>query len=237
MIKAQHNWFAEKIFRIYVFRMLKKHFASISIIGKFPELNTNFPTLLIPNHNTWWDGFFVYFLNKTVTRQNIYLMMLNEQLKKYPFFAQVGVYGIEPNNPKATLTSLKYTLELLNLTTAPKPMICIFPQAELQPWNPQKLKFKPGIEWIIKKWHKPVNLVPLAMRAEFLDDQLPHLFFMAEANYVVDQSSFMGIKWLESTCRDNLFKTQQAIIGKQEYNILMYGKASAQKRYDQFRLR
>ncbi|HEM48974.1 MAG TPA: hypothetical protein ENO27_02070 [Caldithrix sp.] len=76
--------------------------------------------------------------------------MLNEQLKKYPFFAQVGVYGIEPDNPKATLTSLKYTLELLNLSIVPKPMVCIFPQAELQPWNPQKLSSNPASNGSLK---------------------------------------------------------------------------------------
>ena len=69
MIKAQHNWSADKIFRIYIFRMLKKHFASVTLFGKLPESDPLLPTLLIPNHNTWWDGFFVYFLNETVAKQ------------------------------------------------------------------------------------------------------------------------------------------------------------------------
>jgi hypothetical protein len=60
---------------------------------------------------------------------------------------------------------------------------------------------------------------------------------MAEANYVVDQSSFIGLKWLESTCRKNLLNMQRAIIEKKEHNILITGKSSSQKRFDQFRLR
>ena len=75
------------------------------------------------------------------------------------------------------MTSLKYTLELLNQSTTPRSMICIFPQGELQPWDPQNIKFKPGIDWLINKYQNPINLVPLAIRPEFLDDQLPHLFF------------------------------------------------------------
>ena len=237
MIKAQHKWSAEKIFRVYVFRMLKKHFASVSLLGKFPNLDPILPTILIPNHNTWWDGFFAYFLNEAVAKQNIYLMMLDEQLKKYPFFSQVGAYGIDPDNPKATLTSLKYTLELLDLPTTPKSMVCIFPQGELQPWNPNGLKFKPGIDWIIRKWENPINIVPLAIRPEFLEDQLPQLFFMADNNYIVDKSSFKGLKWLESTCRQNLLNIQKAILDKQSGEILITGKSSAQKRFDQFKLR
>jgi hypothetical protein len=237
MIRAQHRWPAEKIFRVYVFRILKKHFASVSLLNKFPELDPILPTLLIPNHNTWWDGFFIYFFNETVANQTIYLMMLNEQLKKYPFFSQVGAYGINPDNPKSTFTSLKYTLELLDRPTTPKSMVCIFPQGELQSWNPREIKFKPGIDWIIKKRENAVNLVPLAIRAEFLEDQLPQLFFMADKNYILDKSSFKGLEWLTSICRKNLLNIQQAIIERQKGEILITGKSSAQKRFDQFRFR
>lgn len=237
MIKAQHKWSAEKIFHVYVFRMLKKHFTSVALLGKFPKLDPILPTLLIPNHNTWWDGFFAYFFNETVTKQNIYLMMLNEQLKKYPFFSQVGAYGIDPDNPKSTLTSMKYTLELLDQPTSPKSMVCIFPQGELQSWNPQGLRFKSGIDWLIRKWESPINLIPLAIRAEFLDDQLPQLFFMADRNYILDKSSFNGIEWLTSICRNNLLNIQQAILERQKGEILITGKSSAQKRFDKFRFR
>lgn len=237
MIKAQHKWSAEKIFHIYIFRLLKKHFASVSLLGEFPKLDPILPTLLIPNHNTWWDGFFVYFLNETVAKQTIYLMMLDDQLKKYPFFSQVGAYGIDPNNPKGTLTSLQYTLELLNQPTTPKSMVCIFPQGELQSWNPKGIKFKPGIDWLIKKWANPINIVPMAIRAEFLEDQLPQLFFMADKNYIVDKSSFKGLDWLETTCKNNLLNLQQAIIEKQTGEILLSGKSSIQKRFDQFKFK
>ncbi|MEJ2052909.1 MAG: lysophospholipid acyltransferase family protein [Calditrichaceae bacterium] len=235
MIKASHKWTAEKIFHTYVYRLLRKHFTSITLFDEFPEIDPILPTLLIPNHNTWWDGFFIYFLNDRIIKQKIYLMMFEQQLKRYPFFSQVGAYGIYPENPKAALTSLKYTLEILNEPASPKSLVCIFPQGELQPWHPKGLKFKPGIEWIIRKWQKPVNLIPLAMRAEFLDDQLPRLFFMAEKNFIIDRSSFKGLKWLETTCRNQLYKIQKSIIDKKDGHVLLTGKSSVQKRFDQFR--
>lgn len=237
MIKAHHKWSAEKIFRIYVYKLLRKHFASITLLGQFPKLDPILPTILIPNHNTWWDGFFVYFLNETVAKQNIYLMMLDEQLKKYPFFSQVGAYGINPDNPKSTLTSLKYTLDLLKESTSPKSMVCIFPQGELQPWDPERMTFMPGVEWIIKKWNNPVNLVPLAIRVEFLEHQLPHVFFMANKNHIVDKNAFKGLDWLETTCKNQLLKIQKSVIEKQSGDILLSGKSSIQKRFDQFRFK
>ena len=33
--------------------------------GELPEIPDHLPLLLLPNHSTWWDGFFVYLLNKT----------------------------------------------------------------------------------------------------------------------------------------------------------------------------
>lgn len=235
MIKARHQWWADKIFYLYIRHLLKKHFSAVKLLKEFPDLDPAFPSLLIPNHNTWWDGFFIYFFNKAVCRQRTYLMMLDDQLNNYPFFSRVGAYGIDPHNPKATLRSLKYSVEILEQRSLPHTMVCLFPQGELQPWNPENLKFKAGLDWIIKQVSTPLNCIPLAMRCEFLEEQRPELFFLAENNYIVDKINFKGMDWLQERCQKQMFNIVQSIQDKQQGRILLKGKTSVSKKFDTFR--
>lgn len=150
MIKTQPACWAKLIFHLYIMRLLKRSFHAFYQTGPVPEVLSEAPILLLPNHNTWWDGFLVYFLNSVLYKRPMYLMMLERQLKKYPFFSRVGAYGIEPNHISSLKKSLLYTIELMEQKNPKPPLICIFPQGELLPWRPQPLNFKPGIEWIVK---------------------------------------------------------------------------------------
>jgi len=235
MIKARHQWWADKVFHLYIYRMIKKHFAGLGHFEPFAELDPDLPTLMVPNHNTWWDGFFFYFLNREIYHRNDFLMMLESQLSKYPFFSRIGVYSVNPENPKSALRSLEYTVDLMSLQTKPRSMICIFPQGELQPWNPGIVQFKSGIEWLIKKYEKPVNLVPLGIRCELKELQTPEVFFSAPENHIVDRKSFEGILWLEKTCSDLLFQLEQSIRENRNVSILMKGRHSVQDKYDRIR--
>ena len=131
MIEAKHIFWAEKLFQFYIFRLLKKHFHAFHLLGEIPKIDPNIPVILIPNHSTWWDGFFFYLLNRKLFKRTIYLMMLESQLSKYHFFSKVGAYSVAPENPKKILQSLRYTIGLLKKHTDKKPIICIFPQGEM----------------------------------------------------------------------------------------------------------
>jgi hypothetical protein len=235
MIKAKKIWWADKVFKVYIYRLIKNHFANLAHFESFAEIDPNLPTLVVPNHNTWWDGFFFYFLNKEIYHQNDFLMMLEHQLRKYPFFPRIGVYGVEPENPKAALRSLQYTIELMSLETKPRSMICIFPQGELQPWNPAKVEFKSGIEWLIKKYNRPLNLVPLAIRCELMELRTPEVFFSAPENYTINQQNFKGMQWLEKTCHKLFINLEQSIRENRPTNVLLRGRHSVQEKYDRVR--
>ena len=76
MIKANPTRWAKFIFHIYVMRLLKRSFHSFNLIGNIPKSDPELPLLLIPNHSTWWDGFFVYLLNDQFLKRELYMMML-----------------------------------------------------------------------------------------------------------------------------------------------------------------
>lgn len=196
MIQAQHRFWADFIFQPYLTRLFKRHFHTIQLLGDLPEVPNHLPLLLLPNHSTWWDGFFIYLLNKRIFRRTAYLMMLEAQLSKYKFFAKIGAYSIEPKHRQGIVESLEYTVELLRRGT---PLISIFPQGELLPWHTRPLNYKRGVEWVLREYGKPVAILPVAIRTEFLGEKRPEVFFFFGDIKVCDSDTFRGMEWLEET--------------------------------------
>ena len=196
MIRAQHRLWADLIFHPYLVWLFKRHFHTIQLLGTPPEIPNDLPLLLLPNHSTWWDGFFVYLLNKRIFRRTAYLMMLEEQLSKYWFFSKIGAYSIEPGHRRGIVESLAYTVELLNQQMS---LVSVFPQGELLTWHTRPLGYKRGVEWILQKYGKQVAVLPLAIRTEFLGERCPSAFFLCGEVNLFDAETFRGMDWLEKT--------------------------------------
>ncbi len=196
MIRAQHRLWADLVFQPYLTWLFKRHFHTIQVLGELPKVPSHLPLLLLPNHSTWWDGFFVYLVNKRIFRRNAYLMMLEEHLIKYRFFTKIGAYSIDPNNRNGIIESLEYSVELLSRDI---PLVSIFPQGELLPWNTRPLGYKRGIEWILQEYGKSIVILQLAIRAEFLGEKRPEVFFLFGDALSLDKGTFSGMDWLEKT--------------------------------------
>ncbi len=196
MIRAQHRLWADIIFQPYLTGLFKRHFHEIQLLGTHPKIPDDLPVLLLPNHSTWWDGFFVYLLNKRTFRRTAYLMMLEKQLSKHKFFAKIGAYSIEPERRRSIIESLEYTVELLNQGT---PLISVFPQGQLVPWHTRPLGYKRGVEWILQKYGNPLTVLPLAIRTEFLGEKRPSAFLLLGAVHSFEAGTFQGMDWLEQT--------------------------------------
>jgi len=229
MIEATPSASAGWIFNIYLKRLLKKHFFSVRLLGNVPEPAPEQPILLLPNHSTWWDGFFVWQLNEQLFGRPFYLMMLQEQLQRYSFFRKLGVFGIDPANPKGMLSSLDYSVKLLN--QLPPPILTVFPQGELLPTRQSPLGYKKGIDWILKRYAGPINLLPLAIRCEFTAEQLPLVFFEFGDVINLSGSDFEGIRWLEEQETHLLKQLDERIIaGERGWDLMSFSGSNRPER-------
>ncbi|MBD3226293.1 MAG: hypothetical protein GF313_16310 [Caldithrix sp.] len=172
-MQARHTGWANAVFKIYILRLLKKHFHSFRMIGDYPRIDKTLPAILLPNHSTWWDGFFVYLLNEKLFKRKIFLMMLEEQLQNYPFFNKVGAFGIRPQNPKHTLNTLLYATRQLSKDN----LLCFFPQGELTSNRKRPVVFKPGLKWVVEKYGQKTQIIPVIMHVEMTEHQYPEVFF------------------------------------------------------------
>ncbi|UCE07275.1 MAG: lysophospholipid acyltransferase family protein [bacterium] len=229
MIKANPTRWAKFIFHIYVIRLMKRHFHAFHLFGDLPQPDPELPLLLIPNHSTWWDGFFVYLLNEEILKRETYLMMLDRQLAKYKFFSRIGAFGIAPGDRKNVRESLNYTVELLQKKNV---MITMFPQGVLLPWGKRPLNFKKGIESIIQRYHKPINILPLAIRAEYRGEQRADVFFQFGKNIINDAKSFQCVKWLEEIELNLLNNLAEKIHNEEKGRQLLMGKDSVNVKMD-----
>jgi len=237
MIKAKHSVWSDILLNFYLKRIFKQHFNQISILGNIPEPDPGLPLIILPNHSTWWDGFLIYLLNKKIFNRPGYLMMLESQLSKYQMFSGIGAYSINQNKPKDILASLSYTVSLLNQSTIPRPLVCIFPQGELLPWEIRPLGYQKGLEWVLCRYGDIVNLLPLAIRLEFKDEQRPEVFLKFCENYQFTDKTFPGVAWLEKIQIDLLDKLSNCIIQQEKGKILLQGDRSINKKLDSIRSR
>lgn len=226
MIPAKHTAWADLLFRPYLVRLLRRHFHAIRILGDMPSPSVDLPLLLLPNHSTWWDGFFVYLLNKRHFRRPAYLMMLEEQLSRYPFFSRLGVFSIQPTSPKSAQVSLNYAISLLAQPSLPRALMCLFPQGELQPWGARPLEYRRGVEWILRQYGRPVHILPLAIRCEFRGEQCAETFLLFGQNRLCDAHTFPGTDWLEDTEETLLDEMALRIAQGETGRILLQGRRS-----------
>ena len=229
MTPARHSPWAELIFLPYITGQFRNHFHGLHFLGPVPDIDPTVPLLITPNHSTWWDGFFFYILNKKIWKRKAHLMMLEEQLAKYRFFSRIGAFGIEPGLARRSYQALRYSAAVLR---DPGNALCIFPQGVLRYFGVRPLEFQRGVGHILKLCGADVNLLPLGIRCEFLIDQRPEAFFMADRVFRVNQQTFQGIEWLEKQEEELLERLYQAILSGEKGRVVVRGREPVNVRWD-----
>jgi 1-acyl-sn-glycerol-3-phosphate acyltransferase len=173
MIQADHKIWAEFVFNIYLKRLLKKSFYDFRIINELPEFDNSKSIVVTPNHFSWWDGFFIYWTNKKLFNRKLYVLMLEEQLKRYWFFKKLGCYSIDLNDSRKMIVSLKYTMDLL---LKPNNLVTIYPQGEIQAYDEKHIVLKEGIDFITKKSTVDFQILPIAFKIHYTNERLPIVY-------------------------------------------------------------
>lgn len=175
MIKASHHPLVNLFFRIYVHLKMKRHFNTVKVDANLQTTN-NSPILLIANHISWWDGFWVLYLCRHILHKKFHFMMLENELQKRKLFSFAGGFSISPGS-RQTIESLEYASGLL---TNKNNLVLMFPQGKLHSIYHDQFNFQKGVERIIK--HAPeAKIVFLASLFDFFDHPKPDLYFYLES--------------------------------------------------------
>ena len=173
MIKAEHSKWAEFVFDIYLKRLLRSSFKEFRVINELPKFDKSKSLIVTPNHFSWWDGFFIYWLNKKMLNKKLFIMMLEEQLKRYWFFKKLGCYSIDLNDSRKMITSLKHTMDL---ATKPDNVIAIYPQGEIQPYEKRPIVLREGINFLSNKCETDFQIMPVSFKINYANERLPMVY-------------------------------------------------------------
>ncbi len=229
MIYADHNKWADRVFRHYLTWLLGRHFNCVTLLNEVPAVDNAHPLLLLPNHSTWWDGFIVYLINKKRLQRQAYLMMLQEQLSKNRFFRYLGAFSVDPDSPSELRRSLRYTQTLFQEQESTN-MVCIFPQGELQPWHQRPIELKRGIEYLLKRIPLPVQLLFLGIRIEFRGEQFPQIFLLFSKTILVESAAVFTAESLAKSMQDLLNDLKHRIAAEEKGKVIFRGRRSVNQR-------
>ncbi len=169
-VQARHHFIISPAFKLLTRFLIKKHFDKVYVEGSYED--TGHPILLIANHSSWWDGFWIMYLNLTDMHRKVYFMMLEKELQKYWFFKYTGGYPIKKKT-RNTLETINYTLNLLKER---KNMVFMFPQGKLNSMHDRNMVFEQGAQKIIEKSSPDLQIHCVVFLTDYFSKPKPSLY-------------------------------------------------------------
>ncbi|MFP4527639.1 MAG: lysophospholipid acyltransferase family protein [Candidatus Kapaibacterium sp.] len=225
MIKADHKAYAHFLIRNYINYNLKHSFHSIGLIGEMPKPDPGLPLIITPNHFSWWDGFFGYYLNEKLFHRKFHIMMLERQLRKYPLFAKCGAFSIDPASMRSYIATFRYVHELI-AQYGGNFLLYYYPQGEMK-FHREPIEFRRGIEKLVIALDRPVGLMTLAVRVELTTEQFPDIYIKFGELRRCDKSNAPTADNLAAEISQNLESIDCSIIAGESQTILMSGRKTA----------
>jgi 1-acyl-sn-glycerol-3-phosphate acyltransferase len=173
---GSYKAWAREIFEWFVLRMMRRDFAGVVLWGPRYAVPQDVPVLFVANHVSWWDGFFLWRLQRMLYPERpIYSVMLAREFSRTFWFKWVGILPIEQGRT-ASLRALLQRLAQLVRETSKDSFICsFFPQGVIKPSFARPLSFAEGLRGVAQAM-APVTIIPLGIHIEPLCDRRPHAF-------------------------------------------------------------
>lgn len=169
-IHTSHNPFLYTFFKIYTILKIRLNFISVKIYGNVSDKDK--AILVISNHFSWWDGFWIMYMNMRLFRRKFHFMMLEEQLEKHSFFKKTGGYPVKKGS-RSIIESLDYTVRLLGDRNN---MVLMFPQGKIGSAYRRQISFETGVKKIIKDDNGRSQIIFSVNLVEYFSGKKPSLF-------------------------------------------------------------
>ncbi len=194
------------------------------------------PVIFCLTHSGWFDGHIAALLNKRVFEHDAYLMMEEPNLSRYPFFTWAGVFGVDREDPRKALNSIKYITALL--TDGENKALWMFPQGTMRHPDARPLKLFGGVANIARRvgecW-----IVPVAIRYDFMIEQAPDAYVRIGPPILFDQESeAAGSRALTEKLREAIateagaLHADVAAYHKSSYKHVLGGRGSVNRLWD-----
>ncbi|MEJ7733234.1 MAG: lysophospholipid acyltransferase family protein [Polyangiaceae bacterium] len=171
MIAARKSARFERWFAGQAQQRMARTFRDLRIAGleETRALAARGPLLIVANHTSWWDALYVLVLSQRLLAVDGYAFMEGENLRRLPFFAKVGAFGVDTRVPGDAAAGVRHAARLLDRAGR---VVWIFPQGRERPITERPPRFERGAR-TIARLARGARTVPLALRYEFGEDERP----------------------------------------------------------------
>lgn len=170
MIYPKYHKVYSRLWSAYFNYIIKSNFHGFYFDTTFPIKNDK-SVLVVANHFSWWDGFFIFQLNRLLFKKQFHVMMLEENLAKNKFLRYSGAYSVERSG-RSLIESINFTHELLQDAHN---MVLIFPQGEIKSAFQQSFLFEKGAYRIAQK-NPDIQLINVAMFTDYFEQKKPGVY-------------------------------------------------------------
>jgi len=241
LLKAKKSFWGELLIFGLCRRSLWRSFHNIQLRVAAPlpappsTLNT--PVIFYSNHSSWWDGYLAHIIIRQVYNLNPYLMMDEQQLKKYWFFSWAGCFGVNRQNAREALKSLEYIATELPQKAGRS--LWMFPQGEITPQEARPLGFHSGLAYLIRRLGN-CYVYPVSLRYEFMREQYPDIFVSVGPALHFEAGQKIQLKGLTTTLEQTLIHdlaTLREDVSQQRLDnfvTILRGKGSTDTSLDAF---
>lgn len=246
MIQAKHSPLWRKILGWYFSRSLRKTFHACRVKGESHlkpwKMNKHhvgdaIPLIVYCSHGGWWDAGLAIALTNAHFGIESYGMMEEQQLKKYTFFTNIGMFSVHRSNARSAVKSIQYAVDLLKNT---RKVLWMFPQGELIHQEIRPIQTFSGISNLVELLGE-AWCVPVAIRYDFLKEQQPeawlsigepelltaHLF--SKKQEMTDHISYRLTQLMDEIREDIMHHRVEG------YKTVLRGKTSVEKKWDAVR--
>jgi 1-acyl-sn-glycerol-3-phosphate acyltransferase len=181
LIPGQHSARFVKFFTWYVRRLFAKRFAAVRLAKGSREVLRSLdahdgPAIIALTHSSWWDPLLALMLGELCASRSGCAPMDAAMLRKFGFFRRLGIFGVEPSDPRSLPAMAAYVLERFRAER--KGTLWITPQGTFaDPRDPVVLR--PGAASIAARAQREglsLRVLVVAIEYGFWLDQKPEVF-------------------------------------------------------------
>lgn len=183
MISADKSKIFTKVYSIYNRWLLRRHFQQI-YLDRSGRMTEGRPTLFIANHSNWWDALLVLQLNEEILQRDMYAMMLQEGLEKFPLFRKLGGFSINRNSIADIQQSLRYSMKLLSEVS--DRALWLFPQGAVQHQEIRPIELMSGLGAMVERIYD-LQVVPVLFYYTHDEDRKPSVYIRFTDALVLDE--------------------------------------------------
>ena len=172
-----------RFFAGYAGRLLRRRFHAARILADdVPVLEAldqgDEPAIILLTHASWWDPLVGLVLwRRFGSSRELMMPMDADQLARFDFFRRLGMFGIDPDDPRSLEEMRSYILERFE-NDEERCVLGLTPQGRFtDPREP--VRIRPGAAAIAAACSRPPKVMAVAVEYPFWQDQRPELLVAA----------------------------------------------------------